>query len=107
MINIKILDSNKIKLDEKSHKTFVIYYIGYVTFKDLRYVEIYIVNLLYLIINKINEYFEEISGNKYWTLFPTNESKNTLKKYEELWNKLRDIIRLKANNSDNYDEKYM
>ena len=31
----------------------------------------------------------------------------TIKKYEELWNKIRYIIRLITNNSGNYDEKYV
>ena len=39
--------------------------------KDLRYVKINSVNPLYLIIGKMNGYFEKISGNKYLTLFPT------------------------------------
>ena len=30
-----------------------------------------------------------------------------MKKYEELWNKIRDIISSITNNSDNYDEKYI
>ena len=34
------------------------------TIKDLKYVKINSVNPLYLIINKVNEYFEEINGNK-------------------------------------------
>ena len=34
--------------------------------------------------NKINEYFEDIDENKYLTLVPTNESKENIKKYEEL-----------------------
>ena len=46
-------------------------------------------NPLYLIINKINE--EEISGNKYLTLVPTDESKEVMKKYEELWTEIRDL----------------
>ena len=64
MINMKSLETNKIKRDENSYENIVIYYIGYMTFKDLRYVKINSVNLLYLIINKINGYFEEINGNK-------------------------------------------
>ena len=37
-------------------------------------------------LNKINEYFEKISGNKYLTLVSTNKSKeNNKKKYEKLW----------------------
>ena len=45
------------------------------TIKDSKYVKIYSVNLLYLIFNKINGYFQEINGNKYLTLVPINESK--------------------------------
>ena len=46
------------------------------TFKDLISVKINSVNLLYLIINKTNGYFEIINENKYFTLVPTNESKD-------------------------------
>ena len=34
--------------------------------------------------SKVNEYFEEINKNKYLMLVPTNESKEIIKKYEEL-----------------------
>ena len=40
-------------------------------------------------------------------LIPTNESKEKIKKYEELWSKIRDLIRSLTKNSDNYDEKHM
>ena len=40
-------------------------------------------------------------------LVPTNESKEIIKKYEELWSKIRDLIRSKTKNSNNYGEKYM
>ena len=52
-------------------------------------------------------YSEEINGNKYLTLVPTNENKEKIKKYEELWSKIRDLIRSITKNSDDYDEKYM
>ena len=64
-------------------------------------------NPLYLIINKINWYIEESNENKYLTLVLTDESKYTLKKYEELWNKIRDLIRSITNNSDNYSKNNM
>ena len=51
--------------------------------KDVSYTTINRVNSLYLIINKINGYIEELHGNEYLTLVPNDESKNTLKKYEE------------------------
>ena len=38
-------------------------------------------------------YFEEIIENKYLTLVPTNESEEKIKKYEELWIKIRELIR--------------
>ena len=107
IINIKNFDPNNIKIDEKSYKNILIYYIGYVTIKDSKYIKINSVNPLYLIFNKVNGYFEEINGNKYLTLVPTNESKEKIKKYEELWSKIRDLIRSITKNSDDYDEKYM
>ena len=74
MINIKNFDPNNIKIDEKSYNNILIYYIGYVTIKDSIYVKINSVDPLYLIFIKVNEYFEEINGNKSLTLVPTNES---------------------------------
>ena len=93
MINIKHLDPNEIMVDEKSYKNILIYHIGYVTPKDLSCTTINSVNPLYLIINKTNGYIEESNGNKYLTLVPTNKSKNTLKKYEELLNTIRFCIK--------------
>ena len=63
-----------------SYKNILIYHIGYVTIKDSNYIKINSVNPLYLILNKVNEYFKEINGNKYLTLVPTNESKEKIKK---------------------------
>ena len=31
----------------------------------------------------------------------------TLKKYDKIWSKIRDLIRSITNNTDDYDEKYM
>ena len=40
-------------------------------------------------------------------LVPTNESKEIIKKYEDLQNKIRYFTRSITKNSDDYDEKYM
>ena len=40
-------------------------------------------------------------------LFSTNESKDKLKKFEELWNKTSDLTRTITNNSDNYDKVHI
>ena len=71
----------------------------------LKYLKINSVNPLYLIFSKVNGFFEEINGNKYLTLVPINESKEKIKRYEELWSKISDLIRSITKNSDDYDEK--
>ena len=55
----------------------------------------------------MNGYFEEINISKYLTLVPTNDSKEKIKKYEEMWIKIGDLIRSITKNSDDYDEEYM
>ena len=52
--------------------------------KDSKYVKINSVNPLYLIIGKVNGYFEKINKNKYLMVVLTNESKEIIKTYEEV-----------------------
>ena len=73
---------NNIKIDKKSHKNILVYYIEYVAIKDLNSVKIY--KFIDLIFNKMNGYFEEINENKHLTLLSINEVKEKIKKYEEL-----------------------
>ena len=75
--------------------------------KNSEYIKINSVNPLYLIFSKLNGYVEKINGNKHLTQVPTNERKEIIKKYEEPWNKIRDLIRSITKSSDDYDEKYM
>ena len=91
--------------DEKPYKNFHIYYNEYLTIK--KDIKVYSVNPPYLIFGKVNGYFEEINGNKYVTLFPTSESKEKIKKYKELWIKIKDLIKSITKNSDDYDGKYI
>ena len=53
-INIKNFDLNNFKKDKKSYKNILIYYIGYVTITDLKYVKINSVNPLYLIFSIVS-----------------------------------------------------
>ena len=76
IINIRNLDLNKIKIDEKSYKNILIYCVGYMTPNSVK--------PLWLIINKINGYIEESNRNKYLALARVDKSKDTLKKYEIL-----------------------
>ena len=69
--------------------------------KDLK---IYSVNRLYLIFKSVNGYITEINGNQYLKLVPIIESqkkqikikikKIKIKKYEELWSKITNLIKL-------------
>ena len=65
------------------------------------------VNPFYLLFSKVNRFFEEINGNKYLTLVPTNESKEEIKRYEELCSKIRDLIRSITKVVDDYGERYV
>ena len=56
----------------------------------------------------MNGYFDQVNGNEYLTLVPTSESKEKIKRYEELWiNKIRDLIRSVTKKLDDYDENYI
>ena len=73
IINIENFEPYNIKIDEKLYRNILTYYIGYVTIKnDLK---MYSANPLYFIFRYVNGYFEEINGNRYLTLAPTNKSK--------------------------------
>ena len=48
IINTKCFDPNNIKTDKKSYKNIFIYYIGYITIKDLEHLKINSVSPLYL-----------------------------------------------------------
>ena len=76
----------KIKIGEKSYQNILIYHIGYVTVKDLSYMTRKGVKPL-LYYRQKNRYIEESNDNKYLALVTADESKDTLKKYEELWQK--------------------
>ena len=105
IIYIKNFNPSNTKIDQKLYKNFLIYYVGYVTIKkDLKNSN---VNLFYLIFGKVNGYFEEINGKKYLMLVITNESKEKIKKCEELCIKIKDLIRSTTKNFSDYDEKYM
>ena len=82
IMNIKNFGSNNIEIDQKSYKNILIYYIGYVTIKDSKYMKFNTVNPFFIFI-KVNGYFEEINKSKYLTIVPTNENKEkNLKKKE-------------------------
>ena len=63
MINTEDFHPNLLKIDKKLYKNTNIYYIGYITMKDSDYVKIKSVNLLHLMIGKVNGYIKEKNGS--------------------------------------------
>ena len=60
MINIKIFDSNLLKIDKKLYKNIDIYNIGYITIKTIGdYESIHSVNPLHLTVGEVDGYIEE------------------------------------------------
>ena len=74
MINIKNFHSNLLEIDKKLYKSIDTYYIGYITMKDLNYININTVNLLYFMIDNADGFIEEKNWNKYLTLVSTNKT---------------------------------
>ena len=60
--------------------------------KDSKYEKTISVNPLYFISAKRMDTLIKIDKNNYLTPVPTNETKE-IKKYEELWNRIRDLMR--------------
>ena len=89
-VNIKNFEPNLLKIDRKSYKDISIYNIGYITIKKIDDCEnIYSVNPLYLLINHANGYIEEKGVNKYLVFDSTDENKELLKKYNDVWNGIK------------------
>ena len=89
IIDIKTFDSNNLKLDKKTYKDLDIYNIGYVTIKKIGSgYEVNSVNPLYLRINNVNGYIEEVNEDKYLVFDDTHkdENKKLLEKYDDVFN---------------------
>ena len=90
MINLKHFEPNLLKIDRKSYKNIGIYTIGHITIKRIEdYEKIYSVNPLYLRVNHANGYTEEKNENKYLIFDSTDENKELLKKYQDVWNGIK------------------
>ena len=53
---------------------------------------------MYLIIDNANGYIEETNDEKH---------RDIMKKYEEIWNKMKELVRSINNNLGDFDEKYI
>ena len=55
IIIVKNFDPNNIKIDKKLYRNILVYYIGYITIKDSKYVKINSVNPLCPIFSNVNQ----------------------------------------------------
>ena len=108
MINIQNFDPILLKIDRKSCKNVGIYNIGYMTIKKIDdYENIYTVNPLHLLINHANGYIEEKGVNKYLIFDSTDENKELLKKYNDVWNGIKNKIEEVSSGECDYEKDYM
>ena len=108
IINLKKFDSNLLKIGKKSYKNIDIYNIGYITIKKIDDCEnISSVNPLYLLVNHANGYIEKKGVNKYLIFDSTDENKELLKKYNDVWNGIKNKIEEVSSGKCDYEKDYM
>ena len=108
IINIENFKSNLLKVDKKSYKYIGIYNIGYITIKKIDDCDnINSVNPLYLNITHLSGYIEEKDVNKYLVFDSTDENKELIKKYNDVFNGIRDKIKEIFSDERDYEKDHM
>ena len=98
-----------LKIDKKSYKNIGIYNIGYITIKKIGDCEnINSVNALYLRIIHASGYIEEINVKKYLIFDSKDGNKELLKKYNNVFNEIRDELKtINGGKENDYEKDYM
>ena len=92
--DIENFEAKLLKIDKKSYKDIDIFNIGYVTKKIIgNCVNINSVNPLYLGNTRVNGYIEQKDSNNYLVFDSTDENKELLKKYTDVFNGIMSKIR--------------
>ena len=109
MINLKNVEPNLLKINIKHYKGINIYYVRYITIKQIDdYESNYSVNPLYLQVNCANGYIEGKNENKYLIFDDfVDENKEVLKKYADLWNGIKNKIDAINSGECDYEKDYM
>ena len=103
-------DAKLLKIDKKSYKDIgnSNYNIGYIRIKEIDECEkIYSVNPLYLFIDHASGYIEEKGVNKYLVFDSTDKNKELLKKYNDVWNGIKNKIKEVSDSECDYEKDYM
>ena len=108
IIDLKHFMSNLLKNDKKLYKDIGIYNIGYITIKKIDDCKnIYSVNPLHLHVDHAGGYIEEKGVNKYLVFDSTDENKELIKKYNDVFNGIRDKIKEINSDECDYEKDYM
>ena len=108
IIDLKDFDVGLLKTDKKSYKDIGIYNIGYITKKKVDDCKnINSINPLYLNITHANGYIEEKGVNKYLAFDSLDENKELIKKYNDVFNGIRDKIKEINSDECDYEKDYM
>ena len=108
IIDLKDFDVGLLKIDKKSYKDIAIYNIGYITKKKVDDCKnINSVNPLYLHVTHASGYIEEKFLNKYLVFDSTDENKDLIKKYNDVFNGIRDKIKEIDSDECDYEKDYM
>ena len=107
LISIKNFNNNNnnLKLDKVGVLGNDVYYIGCITKKPQW--NVYSVNPLYLIINKMKGHFQSVDGDKY--LIINSKNGDIMEKYQEVFNGIKEIVK-KINDYNQpikYDDNYI
>ena len=123
--DLKNFDARLLKIDKKSYKNIGIYNIGYITKKkidDCKNIDsvnpLYLLidhasgyvkdlNSLYLNIDHASGYIKEKGINKYLVFDSTDENKELLKKYSDVWNGIKNKIKEVDDSECDYEKDYM
>ena len=108
IIDLKNFDARLLKIDKKHYKGIDVYYIGYITVNkvdDCKY--IYSVIPLCLLIDHASGKKKKKNGNKYLIFDSTDENKELLKNYNDVWNGIKDRIKEINTGKCDYEKDYM
>ena len=126
-INSKNFDAELLKIDKKLYKYIRIYNIGYITKKKIdNYENINSVNPLYLFIDHASGYIEEKDlnplylhidhaggyvekegANKYLVFDSTDQNKKLLRKYNDVWNRIKNKVNEVSDSEFDYEKDYL
>ena len=106
IIDLKDFESNLLKIHKKYYKGINICYIGYITIKKIDDSErISSANPLYLRVNHASGYIDEKHGKRYLIFNSTDENKEALKKYADVWDGIKYEIKTINGGKENDYEK--